>query len=175
MFSVGCSDAPADHTVTIQMQRKTAAGTGGAAAFAVMDADTLGNIGAVAQQTLTVSPTLVASSILYKRSFNTKYGFDFYPAQGGEIIYPAVAASGIAGVTVEGIAPMWLLRFEDASRQDRFVRHALRHGVLFKRGAYNFASLAHDEAAVAAIERAASSAFVELMEEAERGDAERDA
>jgi glutamate-1-semialdehyde aminotransferase len=90
------------------------------------------------------------------------------------VVEHAVAASGIAGVSVEGIAPMWLLRFEDPSRQDRFVRHALRHGVLLKRGAYNFASLAHDEAAVAAIERAASSAFVELMEEAERGDAERD-
>ena len=76
----------------------------------------------------------------------------------------AIAASGIAGVSVEGIAPMWFLRFADERRQDRFVRHALRHGVLFKRGAYNFASLAHDEAAVQAVERAASSAFVEMVE-----------
>jgi hypothetical protein len=45
--------------------------------------------------------------------------------------------------------------------------------VLFKRGAYNFSSLAHDEAAVAAIERAASTAFVELVEDEERHGGER--
>ena len=82
----------------------------------------------------------------------------------------AVSASGIAGVTVEGIDPMWFLRFADETRQDRFLRHAHAHGVLFKRGAYNYSSLAHDEAAVGAIERAASSAFVELVEEDSRSD-----
>ena len=88
----------------------------------------------------------------------------------------SVAASGIAGVSVEGIAPMWLLRFDDASRQDRWLALARRHGVLFKRGAYNFAAVAHDEEAVLAIETAASTAFVELQEqeeEEERGGAAR--
>jgi len=80
----------------------------------------------------------------------------------------AVAASGIAGVTVEGIDPMWLLRFGDPARQDRFLRLAHAHGVLFKRGAYNFASLAHDDDTLAAIEAAASAALVELRDE-ERG------
>ncbi|MFL5578125.1 MAG: aminotransferase class III-fold pyridoxal phosphate-dependent enzyme [Gemmatimonadaceae bacterium] len=80
----------------------------------------------------------------------------------------AIAASGATGVRVEGIAPMWLVRFDDESRQDRWLALARASGVLFKRGAYDFASLAHDERAVAAIERAASTAFVELLEEERR-------
>lgn len=77
----------------------------------------------------------------------------------------AVDASGIAGVTVRGIAPMWLLDFEDEDQRTRFGELAVEQGVLFKRGAYNFASLAHEEAEVAEIERAASEAFVALREE----------
>jgi len=86
---------------------------------------------------------------------------------GGEImdaVRQSVASSGIAGASVEGIAPMWFLRFDDAARQDRWLALARRQGVLFKRGAYNFAALAHDERAVRAIESAASTAFVELQE-----------
>jgi hypothetical protein len=37
--------------------------------------------------------------------------------------------------------------------------------VLFKRGAYDFSSLAHDEEAIAEIESAASSALVRLRDE----------
>jgi hypothetical protein len=37
--------------------------------------------------------------------------------------------------------------------------------VLFKRGAYNFAALAHDEDAIREIERGASSALVDLRDE----------
>lgn len=77
----------------------------------------------------------------------------------------AIAASGIRGVTVDGIAPMWLMRFDEPARQSRFLALALAEGVLFKRGAYNFASLAHGEEAVAHIEQAASSALVALREE----------
>jgi hypothetical protein len=36
--------------------------------------------------------------------------------------------------------------------------------VIFKRGAYNFAAIAHDEEALRAIETAASSALVALAE-----------
>jgi hypothetical protein len=36
---------------------------------------------------------------------------------------------------------------------------------LFKRGAYNFSALAHDEEALQAIEAGASAAFVELRDE----------
>ena len=80
------------------------------------------------------------------------------------VVRAAVEASGAGGVSVEGIAPMWMFRFDDDARQDHFLRLARRHGVLFKRGAYNFAALAHDEEAITTIERAASSALVELVE-----------
>lgn len=77
----------------------------------------------------------------------------------------AIAASGIAGVETHGIDPMWLMKWSDPHRENRFVAHAMRTGVLFKRGAYNFAAVAHDEAALLDIEAAASAAFVALVEE----------
>ena len=77
----------------------------------------------------------------------------------------AVAAVGLPGISVEGIAPMWFLRFDDPALESRFLELAVDEGVLFKRGAYNFASLAHDEETIVAIEEAASTAFVHLVEE----------
>jgi len=77
----------------------------------------------------------------------------------------AIEAAGIAGVTVDGPDPMWMLRFDQPARETRFLELAASHGVLFKRGAYNFAALAHDEDAVREIERGASGAFVALRDE----------
>ena len=82
----------------------------------------------------------------------------------------AIEASGIEGVAVEGIDPMWLMRFDNPSRETRFLQHAAAEGVLFKRGAYNYASIAHDEEAIREIEAAASAAFVALRDE-EQGSA----
>ena len=82
----------------------------------------------------------------------------------------AVTAAGITDVSVDGLDQMWLLRFADPRRETRFLELAASHGVLFKRGAYNFAALAHDEETVTEIESAASAAFVELLEE-EHGEA----
>lgn len=77
----------------------------------------------------------------------------------------AVSASGIQGVTIGGIDPMWMLRFDDASVERRFLEEAVREGVLFKRGAYNYAALAHDdEETIVDIERAASSALVAVVD-----------
>jgi hypothetical protein len=45
------------------------------------------------------------------------------------------------------------------------VALAAEHGALFKRGAYNFAALAHDEDALVDIEAAASNAFVTMRQE----------
>jgi glutamate-1-semialdehyde aminotransferase len=81
----------------------------------------------------------------------------------------AISASGIDGVTVDGIDPMWLIRFDDSSREQRFLELSTSHGVLFKRGAYNYAALAHDEDAIQEIEQGASAAFVELLEEEAQG------
>ncbi|MFN2398908.1 MAG: aminotransferase class III-fold pyridoxal phosphate-dependent enzyme [Gemmatimonadaceae bacterium] len=77
----------------------------------------------------------------------------------------SIAASRISGVALHGLSPMWFLRFDDPARESRFLELALERGVLFKRGPYNFASLAHDESAIAAIENAASSGFVQMREE----------
>ncbi len=77
----------------------------------------------------------------------------------------AIEASGIHGVTVDGIDPMWLLRFDRPEREQRFLELAAEHAVLFKRGAYNYAALAHDEDALRAIEGGASDAFVALRDE----------
>ncbi|HET7632947.1 MAG TPA: aminotransferase class III-fold pyridoxal phosphate-dependent enzyme [Gemmatimonadaceae bacterium] len=80
------------------------------------------------------------------------------------VVSAAVQASGVAGVRVEGLDQMWLLRFDDPALEVRFVQGATRHGVLFKRGAYNYASVAHDDEVVRVIEGAASRTFVELVE-----------
>ncbi len=81
----------------------------------------------------------------------------------------AIAESGVRGVSVRGIAPMWLLDFDDESRRSRFLEIAVGRGVLFKRGAYNYASTAHDEEARSLIGSAASDAFQMLVEE-DRGE-----
>jgi glutamate-1-semialdehyde aminotransferase len=83
-----------------------------------------------------------------------------------EALDAAANASGAEGVSVEGLDPMWLLRFDDAAMERRFLELSVTEGVLFKRGAYNYAALAHrEEEALVEIERAASSAFVTLLEE----------
>jgi glutamate-1-semialdehyde 2,1-aminomutase len=77
----------------------------------------------------------------------------------------AITASGVAGVSVRGIPPMWFLDFEDEDQRTRFGELAVDAGVLFKRGAYTYASLAHEESDVGDIESAASEALVSLREE----------
>jgi glutamate-1-semialdehyde 2,1-aminomutase len=76
----------------------------------------------------------------------------------------AIAASGLGGVRTEGVDTMWLMRWDDAARESRFLQLAVQEGVLFKRGAYNFAAVAHDEEALREIEAAASAALVALGE-----------
>ena len=83
--------------------------------------------------------------------------------QGG--VRRAAEAAGVQGVDVLGIAPMWLVRFEEPAVETRFLELARERGVLFKRGAYNYVSLAHTEDDIAEIEAAASEAFVQVVEE----------
>lgn len=77
----------------------------------------------------------------------------------------AIVASRIEGVRTDGLDQMWMLRFESPAQESRFLELAVEGGVLFKRGAYDYASLAHDEDAIAEIESAASSALVRLRDE----------
>ena len=81
----------------------------------------------------------------------------------------AIRSSGVPGVQVQGIAPMWFFAFDDPAVERFFLARAAHHGVLFKRGAYNFPALAHDEKTVDAIEAAASSALVDVAEELRSG------
>lgn len=83
------------------------------------------------------------------------------------IVSDAIAASGYHGAVPAGIEPMWFLRFSRDSQQARFLELALERDVLFKRGAYNFAALAHDAPALEAIREAATHAFARLCDEEE--------
>jgi glutamate-1-semialdehyde 2,1-aminomutase len=91
---------------------------------------------------------------------------------GGEMrraVTAAIEASGVTGVSTDGLDPMWMLRFDTPAREQRFLELAAQHGVLFKRGAYNYPALAHDEDAIREIERGASDAFVDLRDEDAEG------
>ena len=74
----------------------------------------------------------------------------------------AITATGAVGVRTDGVDAMWLLHWDDAAHENRFVPEALGAGVLFKRGAYNFAAIAHDEDALAAVEHAANTALTAM-------------
>lgn len=76
----------------------------------------------------------------------------------------AMAASGCPGAEIVGIDPMWLLRWDDPARESRFLTAAMSAGVLFKRGAYNYAAIAHDDDAIMTIERAASEGFIAVRD-----------
>ena len=71
----------------------------------------------------------------------------------------AIDAAGTAGVHPDGIPAMWLLRFDDPDREVRVLREAREGGVLLKRGAYDFAALAHDADAIASLEWALTRAL----------------
>jgi glutamate-1-semialdehyde 2,1-aminomutase len=77
----------------------------------------------------------------------------------------AIEASGVQGITVDGLDPMWMLRFDRPEREGRFLQLGARNGVLFKRGAYNYAALAHDDDALRDLERGASDTLVALRDE----------
>ena len=76
----------------------------------------------------------------------------------------AISASGVEGVSSSGVDTMFLLRWDDPTRESQFVQEGARAGVLFKRGAYNFSAVAHDDEALREIEAAASGALVALAE-----------
>jgi glutamate-1-semialdehyde 2,1-aminomutase len=88
-------------------------------------------------------------------------------AQMRQSVEHAIAASGAPGVAVAGLDPMWFVLFEDAGFETRFLERAVALGVLFKRGPYNYAAVAHDEEDVLLeVERVASTALVDVLEDA---------
>jgi glutamate-1-semialdehyde 2,1-aminomutase len=79
-----------------------------------------------------------------------------------DVARAAVADAGLGDeVGIAGIAPMWFLRHADAAAETRTLQALVRRGVLLKRGAYNFSSPAHDEAALARLADALPAALRE--------------
>jgi glutamate-1-semialdehyde aminotransferase len=76
----------------------------------------------------------------------------------------AIRASGTTGISVHGIDQMWFLKFDTPELEARFLVAAVACGVLFKRGPYNFAALAHDEETILEIEAATSTALVTMRD-----------
>src|SRR4051812_34370710 len=76
-----------------------------------------------------------------------------------------IEASGVQGVTVDGIDQMWLFRFDSPQRETRFLELAAEQGILFKRGAYNYPAIAHTDEVIRDIEASANAAFIELRDE----------
>jgi glutamate-1-semialdehyde 2,1-aminomutase len=76
-----------------------------------------------------------------------------------------IDASGVAGVTVDGIDQMWMFRFDSTERETRFLELAVGQGILFKRGAYNYPAIAHTDEVIRDVEAAANAAFIELRDE----------
>lgn len=68
-----------------------------------------------------------------------------------DIIGTALERAPWTGVAAIGPAPMWRLAADIPEQLDALVAAAAHEGVLLKRGAYQFASLAHDDAAIETI------------------------
>ena len=68
-----------------------------------------------------------------------------------DAVRQALATVPSLQIRVEGEPVMWRLVADHATDLDALVANATRHGVLLKRGAYQFASLAHDDEALHAI------------------------
>ena len=79
------------------------------------------------------------------------------------VVTEALATVPEVQICVEGELAMWRLVAEQPADLDALVANATRHGVLLKRGAYQFASLAHDEAAIKIIGDGVAAAAREIV------------
>lgn len=85
-------------------------------------------------------------------------------ARVGRLMLEGLAPLAERGLfTVRGLAEMWFLRFDSEPAERRFLLGCVGRGVLLKRGAYNFPSLAHDRLEVDVTLRAVRD---EMTEEA---------
>ncbi len=74
----------------------------------------------------------------------------------------ALTQAGVAGVEVRGIEPFFFVRFTDPAQERVWLSALVQQGVIAKRGAYNFAALAHDNATCAQVEDAFAVAAAQL-------------
>lgn len=80
-----------------------------------------------------------------------------------DVIGTALLEAPWVGVRAEGPAVMWRLVAEVPEQLDALVAAAAREGVLLKRGAYQFAAVAHDDASIEVIARAMPAITEALM------------
>ncbi len=76
------------------------------------------------------------------------------------------------GIEVDGPDAMWRMHGNDPDVIDALVAETVREGVLLKRGAYQFASLAHDDDAIATIGTTIANAAARVRELRERSTAQ---
>jgi glutamate-1-semialdehyde aminotransferase len=81
---------------------------------------------------------------------------------GGGMLADLRAIPSFVPVEVIGEPWMWFLRFADAEVERRFLLSCVRRGVLLKRGAYNFPSLAHDDSDASRTVRTVRDALTEV-------------
>ncbi|GLC27638.1 aminotransferase class III-fold pyridoxal phosphate-dependent enzyme [Roseisolibacter agri] len=86
-----------------------------------------------------------------------------------DTVREAMAECAVREVTLMGLPQMWFLRFggdADVStrREARFLDATRAAGVLFKRGAYNYPTLAHDATIDDAVARAAHVGFAAVRQ-----------
>lgn len=79
----------------------------------------------------------------------------------GTMMMDGLRGAGSREPDLLGLPEMWGLRFRDSERERRFLLACVERGVLLKRGAYNFPSLAHGEAEVEATTDAVRAALAE--------------
>ncbi len=76
----------------------------------------------------------------------------------------ALVEKGAEGVRIAGTDRMWMLEFDDPQRESRFLKECAARGVLFKRGAYNFPALAHDDNAIQTMLEVAAHSLASLAD-----------
>jgi hypothetical protein len=91
LFSQGAT--PADNVVRWEVPRITASGTGAAAQENPLDPDAPA-ADLLSEEELTVGPTVTANTQVLDFDLNQRATFRWVAAPGGELILPAVAASG---------------------------------------------------------------------------------
>lgn len=80
-----------------------------------------------------------------------------------EIIGTALVEAPWVGVRADGPAAMWRLEADVPEQLDALVSAAARHGVLLKRGAYQFAAIAHDQKAMDLVAHAMPAVMQSLL------------
>lgn len=80
-----------------------------------------------------------------------------------DAVTKALATAPVVGIRTEGEAVMWRLVADSPADLDALVANCTRHGVLLKRGAYQFASLAHDDEAIREVRHAVAASLRDIM------------